>query len=206
MSDHSEGNTYFGEVLVVVGNDKMIELVMDSGGSYHMTHKRDFLYDFKDIDGGSVRLGGLDADGWNQGDQRLSGYDDWDQGKRTVYTLKAKVMTFSQVGFKQLGPGVEIRVYEVQVDNMFGLRWNCKELKGICEADVFQVHLGIKMVANITVTGVPGQEDAEGNVAEKKKVKESMKANIGKLLKYNAKVVPSLRFQHKEKMLSINYV
>nr|GFD25485.1 zinc finger, CCHC-type [Tanacetum cinerariifolium] len=31
--------------------------------------------------------------------------------------------------------------------------------------------------------GVPG---AEGNVAEKKKVNESMKANLEKLLKYNA--------------------
>ncbi|GJZ89880.1 serine carboxypeptidase-like protein [Tanacetum coccineum] len=31
------------------------------------------------------------------------------------------------------------------------------------------VHLGIKVGANITVTGVPGQEGAEGNVAEKKK-------------------------------------
>ncbi|GJV57314.1 hypothetical protein Tco_1458319 [Tanacetum coccineum] len=33
---------------------------------------------------------------------------------------------------------------------------------------------------------VLGQEGAKGNVAEKKKVKESMKANLGKLLKYNA--------------------
>ncbi|GJS91618.1 hypothetical protein Tco_0774254 [Tanacetum coccineum] len=32
-----------------------------------------------------------------------------------------------------------------------------------------KVHLGIKVGANITVTGVPGQEGAEGNVAEKKK-------------------------------------
>ncbi|GJZ54631.1 hypothetical protein Tco_0609516 [Tanacetum coccineum] len=49
-----------------------------------------------------------------------------------------------------------------------------------------KVHLGIKVGANITVTGVPGQEGAEGNVAGKMKVKESMKANLGKLLKYNA--------------------
>ncbi|GKD03266.1 hypothetical protein Tco_1178240, partial [Tanacetum coccineum] len=48
------------------------------------------------------------------------------------------------------------------------------------------VHLGIKVAANITVTGVPGQEGAEGNVAEKKKMKKSMETNIGKLLKYNA--------------------
>ncbi|GKA36545.1 hypothetical protein Tco_0723036 [Tanacetum coccineum] len=49
-----------------------------------------------------------------------------------------------------------------------------------------KVHLGIKVRANITVTGVPGQEGAEGNVAEKKKVKESTKANLRKLLKYKA--------------------
>ncbi|GJZ71300.1 retrovirus-related pol polyprotein from transposon TNT 1-94 [Tanacetum coccineum] len=45
------------KALVVVGNDKMTGLVMDSGGSYHMTHMRDFLYDFKGFDGGSVQLG-----------------------------------------------------------------------------------------------------------------------------------------------------
>nr|GFA57493.1 zinc finger, CCHC-type [Tanacetum cinerariifolium] len=44
----------------------------------------------------------------------------------------------------------------------------------------------IKVRANITITGVPGQKDAEGNVAEKKKVKESIEAYLGKLLKYNA--------------------
>ena len=42
---------------MVVGNDEMTELVMDSGGSYHMTPRRDFLYDFKGVDGGSVQLG-----------------------------------------------------------------------------------------------------------------------------------------------------
>ncbi|GJX91389.1 hypothetical protein Tco_0344715 [Tanacetum coccineum] len=49
-----------------------------------------------------------------------------------------------------------------------------------------KVHLGIKVGANIMVAEIPGQEGAKGNVAEKKKVKESMEANLGKLLKYNA--------------------
>ncbi|GJR65109.1 zinc finger, CCHC-type containing protein [Tanacetum coccineum] len=56
-SSDDEGNVYFGEALAVVKNDEMTELVMDSGGSYHMTHMRDFLYDFKGIDSGSVQLG-----------------------------------------------------------------------------------------------------------------------------------------------------
>ncbi|GJT21301.1 hypothetical protein Tco_0891238 [Tanacetum coccineum] len=56
-SSDDEGNAYFGEALVVVENDEMAELVMDSSGSYHMTHMRDFLYDIKGFDGGSVQLG-----------------------------------------------------------------------------------------------------------------------------------------------------
>ncbi|GJY91950.1 zinc finger, CCHC-type containing protein [Tanacetum coccineum] len=56
-SSDDNGNAYFGETLVVVGNDKMTELVMDLGGTYHMTHMRDLLYDFKGFDGGSVQLG-----------------------------------------------------------------------------------------------------------------------------------------------------
>nr|GEZ60689.1 zinc finger, CCHC-type [Tanacetum cinerariifolium] len=63
-----------------------------------------------------------------------------------------------------------------------------------------KVHLGIKLRANIMVTGVPGQEGAEGNVAKKKKVKEYMKANLGKLLKRridSPKVIGNLFFCHK---------
>ncbi|GJX66391.1 retrovirus-related pol polyprotein from transposon TNT 1-94 [Tanacetum coccineum] len=154
-------------------------------GSYHMTHMRDFLYHFKVVDGGSVQL-----------------------GKRTVTRLNIEKLdgnivqkhgSSKQVGFKQLGPGVETGFHGVQdKKNVFGLRWNCRDR----EAEVFQVsnddtavaqrwledkqpeektntdclvkerekvHLGIKVGANITVTGVPGQKGAEGNVAEKKK-------------------------------------
>nr|GEU59363.1 zinc finger, CCHC-type [Tanacetum cinerariifolium] len=63
-SSDDEGNAYFGEALVVVGNDKIIELVMDSYGSYHMTPRRDFLYDFKGFDGGSIQLE-LQGAQWN---------------------------------------------------------------------------------------------------------------------------------------------
>ncbi|GJY16385.1 hypothetical protein Tco_0386807, partial [Tanacetum coccineum] len=65
--------------------------------------------------------------------------------------------------------------------------------EGDHEAEVFQVsnddtalaQRRIKVGANIMVTGVPGQEGAKGNVAEKK-VKEPMKANLSELLKYKA--------------------
>ncbi|GJV21473.1 retrovirus-related pol polyprotein from transposon TNT 1-94 [Tanacetum coccineum] len=55
-SSSDEGNAYVGEALMVVENNEMSELVMDSGGSYHMTHIKDFLHDFKVVDGGLVRL------------------------------------------------------------------------------------------------------------------------------------------------------
>ncbi|GJR11245.1 hypothetical protein Tco_0793897 [Tanacetum coccineum] len=259
----------------------------DEGGSYHMTHMRDFLYDFKGFDGGSVQLGdnrtctikgtgkvkiqlhdgssfiledvryvpGLRRSLISLGTLEKEGYTVKMQmgrikvikgcrvmmtgirKKNCVYTLEAKVMTFGvqkhggskqvglkqlgskQVGFKQLGPGVETGVHGVQVEKRVWFEVELQGAQGDREAEVFQVsnddaavaqrrledkqleektntdclvkeqekvHLGIKVGANITVTGVPGQEGAEGNVAEKKKVKESMKANLGKLLKYNA--------------------
>ncbi|GJY47154.1 hypothetical protein Tco_0436217 [Tanacetum coccineum] len=293
--------------MVVIGNDEMTELVMDSGGSYHMTHKRDFLYDFKVVDGGSVQLGdnrtctikgtrkvkiqlhdgssfiledvryvsGLKRSLISLGTLEKEGYTMKMQmgrikvikgcrvmmtrirKKNCVYTLEAKVMTFGvqkhgsskqvglkqlgskqvwfkqlghkqvgfkqlghkQVRFKQLGLGVQTGVHGVQDDKHVWFEVELQGAQGNREAEVFQVsnddaavaqrrledkqleektntdclvkdqekvHLGIKVGANITVTGVPSQEDAEGNVAEKKKVNESMKANLGKLLKYKA--------------------
>nr|GEY28397.1 zinc finger, CCHC-type [Tanacetum cinerariifolium] len=56
-SSDDEGNTYFEEAFVAVENDEITELVLDSGGSYHMTQMRDFLYDLKGFDGGSIQLG-----------------------------------------------------------------------------------------------------------------------------------------------------
>ncbi|GKA82952.1 hypothetical protein Tco_0789700 [Tanacetum coccineum] len=272
-SSDDEGNAYFREALVVVGNDKMTELVMDSGGSYHMTHRRDFLYDFKVVDGGSVQLGdnrtctikgtgkvktqlhdgssfiledvryvpGLRRSLISLGTLEKEGYTVKMQMGRIkvingcwvmmtgirknncVYTLEAKVMTFGvqkhggskqvglkqlgskqvgfkqlghkQVGFNQLGPGVETGVHGVQVSNddtaVAQRRLEDKQPEEKTNMDCLvkkqeKVHLGIKVGANITVTGVPSQEGAKGNIAKKKKVKESMEANLGKLLKYNA--------------------
>ncbi|GJS56126.1 hypothetical protein Tco_0629488 [Tanacetum coccineum] len=149
-SSDDEGNTYFGEALVVVRNDEMTKLVMDSGGSYHMTHMRDFLYDFKVVDGGLRRslipLGTLKkrglyceyVDGWNQGDQRLSGYDDWDQEKELCVYFGSKSDDF-RFGFKQLGPGVEIGVDGVQVEKHVWFEVELQEAQGDREVKFFQV-------------------------------------------------------------------
>ncbi|GJV84473.1 ribonuclease H-like domain-containing protein [Tanacetum coccineum] len=226
-------NAYFREALVVVGNDEMVELVMDSGGSYHMTHMRDLFYDFKVFDGGLVQLGDnrtctikgtytiklyiledvryvpelrrslislgtLEKEGYTVKMQMgrikvIKGFRVMMtriRKKSCVYTLEAKVMTFGaqkqlghkQVGFKQLGLSVKTGVHRVQDEKRFGLDGTVGSSRDPKE----KVHLGIKVGANVTVTRILSQKGVEGNVAEKKKVKESMEANLGKLLKYNA--------------------
>ncbi|GJW16228.1 hypothetical protein Tco_0020361 [Tanacetum coccineum] len=186
-SSDDEGNTYFGEALVVVGNDEMAELVIDSGGSYHMTHRRDFLYDFKVVDGGLVQLGDnrtctikgtgkvkiqlhdgssfILEDMVDQGDNRLSGYDEWDQEKELCVSNDDATVA-------------QRRLEDKQLEEKTNTDCLVKEQE--------KVHLGIKVGENITVIEIPGQEGAKGNVAEKEKVKDSIEANIGILLKYNA--------------------
>ncbi|GKA91937.1 hypothetical protein Tco_0813862 [Tanacetum coccineum] len=87
-----------------------------------------------------------------------------------------------QVGFKQLGLGVETGVHGVSNDDAAVTQRQLEEKQleektntNCLVKEQEKVYLGIKVAENITVTGVPGQEGAEGNVAEKKKVKESRK-------------------------------
>ncbi|GJS38829.1 zinc finger, CCHC-type containing protein [Tanacetum coccineum] len=265
-SSDDEGSAYFGEALMVVGNDEMTKLVMDSGTGKAKIQLHDgsgfILEDVRYVPGlrrSLISLGTLEKEGYTVKMQMgrikvIKGCRVMMTGirkKNYVYTLEAKVTTFGvqkhggpkqvvfkqlghkQAGFKQLGPDVEIggpistatkcvkpyEIHGVQVEKRVWFEVELQGAQGDREAEVFQVsnddaavaqrrledkqleektntdclvkeqekvHLGIKVGANITVTGVPGQEGAEGNVAEKKKVKESMEANLGKLLKYNA--------------------
>ncbi|GKC75669.1 hypothetical protein Tco_1126443, partial [Tanacetum coccineum] len=228
-------------------NDEMTELVIDLGGSYHMTHKRDFLYDFKGFDGGSVQLGdnrtctingtrkvkiqlhdgssfiledvtyvlGLRSSSISLGTLEKEGYTVTMQMGRINVMKGCRVMMnrirkknfgfkqlgfkqlgVKQVGFKQLGTRVKTRVHGVHVDEHV---WFKVELQGAQrnrEAELIQVsnndvavaqrRLQEKQLEEKTNTDCLVKEHEKGNVAEMKKVKESMKANLGKLLKYNA--------------------
>ncbi|GJZ54670.1 leucine-rich repeat-containing protein [Tanacetum coccineum] len=110
-----------------------------------------------------------------------------------------KQLSYKQVGFKQLDPGVETGVHRVQDEKRVSnddaavaqRRLGDKQPEEKTNTNCLvkereKVHLGIKVRANIMIIGVPGKEGVEGNVAKKKKVKESMKANLRKLQKYNA--------------------
>nr|GEX32113.1 retrovirus-related Pol polyprotein from transposon TNT 1-94 [Tanacetum cinerariifolium] len=53
---HSKGYEN-GNFLMAVSEERFLEWIIDSGGSFHMTPKRDFLFDFKEFNGGTVLLG-----------------------------------------------------------------------------------------------------------------------------------------------------
>ncbi|GJW35160.1 retrovirus-related pol polyprotein from transposon TNT 1-94 [Tanacetum coccineum] len=53
---HSEGYDN-GDLLMAVSEERFLEWIMDSGGSFHMMPRRDFLFDFKEFNGGTVLLG-----------------------------------------------------------------------------------------------------------------------------------------------------
>nr|GEW77814.1 zinc finger, CCHC-type [Tanacetum cinerariifolium] len=238
-----EGNTYFGEAMVVVRNGEMTELVIDSGGSYHMTHRRDFLYDFKVVDGGLIQLGdNMICTIKGAGKVKIQLHDGSSfilEDFRYVLGLKRSLIslgTLEKVGYtikmhmgrikvikgcRVMMTGIKkkncVYTLEAKIDKRVWFEVELHGAQGDHEAEVFQVskgdaavaqrrledkqmeektntdcllkeqknvHLGIKVGANIMVAEVPGQEGAEGNVAEKKKVNESMEANLRKLLKY----------------------
>ncbi|GJS47671.1 retrovirus-related pol polyprotein from transposon TNT 1-94 [Tanacetum coccineum] len=45
-----------GDLLMAVSEERFLKWIMDSGGSFHMTPRRDFLFDFKEFNGGTVLL------------------------------------------------------------------------------------------------------------------------------------------------------
>ncbi|GJR94832.1 retrovirus-related pol polyprotein from transposon TNT 1-94 [Tanacetum coccineum] len=71
---HSEGYDN-GDLLMAVSEERFLEWIMDSGGSFHMP-RRDFLFDFKEFNGGTnvryipelkrnlISLGTLDREGY----------------------------------------------------------------------------------------------------------------------------------------------
>ncbi|GJX99982.1 hypothetical protein Tco_0357001 [Tanacetum coccineum] len=54
-SMHSEGYDN-GDLLMAVSGERFLERIMDSGGSFHMMPKRDFLFDFREFNGGTILL------------------------------------------------------------------------------------------------------------------------------------------------------
>ncbi|GJX02416.1 hypothetical protein Tco_0186329 [Tanacetum coccineum] len=53
----SEADEYDSvDIMMTMSVEELLDWIMDLGGSYHMTYKRDYLFDFKEYDGGNVLL------------------------------------------------------------------------------------------------------------------------------------------------------
>ncbi|GJU67048.1 hypothetical protein Tco_1253307 [Tanacetum coccineum] len=112
--------------------------------------------------------------------------------KTRVYGVQFDKRVRFEVELQGAQENREAEIFRVSNDDAaVAQRWlKDKRLKKNTNTDCLvkeqkKVYLYIKVGANIMVTIVPGKECAEGNVVEKKKV-ESMEANLGGLLKYNA--------------------
>ncbi|GJX92106.1 hypothetical protein Tco_0345432 [Tanacetum coccineum] len=46
------------DVMMVMSDEQLLDWIMNSGGSYHMTYMRDYFSDFEEYDGSNVLLGG----------------------------------------------------------------------------------------------------------------------------------------------------
>ncbi|GJR03927.1 zinc finger, CCHC-type containing protein [Tanacetum coccineum] len=45
------------DVMMAMSVEELLDWIMDSGGSYHITYRRDYLFDFEKYDGGSILFG-----------------------------------------------------------------------------------------------------------------------------------------------------
>ncbi|GJU40749.1 hypothetical protein Tco_1193706 [Tanacetum coccineum] len=185
-SSNDEGSAYFGEALVVVENDEITELVMNSGDNRTCTMRETWKVKIELHDGSSSILedvryvSGLRRSLISLGTLKKEGY--------TMKMQKGRVSVIKELQGSQGNHEVKV-IQDSNDDAALAQRMlEDKQLELKANTDCLvkehrKVQLCIKVGADIMVTGVPGQE---GNVAEKKKVKESMEANLRKLLKYNA--------------------
>ncbi|GJV46679.1 hypothetical protein Tco_1431215 [Tanacetum coccineum] len=45
------------DVIIAMSVEEILDWIMDSGGSYHITYMRDYFVDFEEYDGGNIQLG-----------------------------------------------------------------------------------------------------------------------------------------------------
>nr|GFA00930.1 zinc finger, CCHC-type [Tanacetum cinerariifolium] len=143
-------------------HDQDFDSSNDEGGSYHMTHMRDLLYDFKGFNGGSAQLG----------DNKTCTI----KGTGKVKIQLHNVSSFILEDVSNNGATVSQRwLGDKQPEEKINIDCLVKEQE--------KVHLGIKVRADITVIRVPGQEGLKGNGRKKIRSKE---AKLRNLLKYKA--------------------
>ncbi|GJU42209.1 retrovirus-related pol polyprotein from transposon TNT 1-94 [Tanacetum coccineum] len=147
FSMHSEGYDN-GDLLMAVNEEMFLEWIMDSGGSYHMTPGRDFLFNFKEFNGGTMKENYVySLDGWAESGEANVGI----QEKESL----------AQVWYKCLGHISEAGLHELERREMLGkkgldelefcekyvLRKSTKEFNNLCKES--------RIVRHLTFAGTP---------------------------------------------------
>nr|GEY69849.1 hypothetical protein [Tanacetum cinerariifolium] len=104
---HSEGYNN-GDLLMAMSEERFLEWIMDFGGSFHMTPRRDFLYDFKEFNGGAVLLD----------DNRACAIMGIGKGEASVGIQEKE--SLAQVWHKRLGHISEVGLHEVEKVEVLG--------------------------------------------------------------------------------------
>nr|GEV76819.1 hypothetical protein [Tanacetum cinerariifolium] len=163
-----------GDLFVAVSKERFLEWIMESGGSFHVTRRRDFLFDFKEFNGGTVLLDDNRAcaikeigkvrvqmkDGTMKGNCMYS-LDGWAESSEAIVGIQEKE-SLAQVWHKRLGHLVKQACMNWKEEMCWGI-------KGVGAADSgkkveFEVELqGSRVEPTVDPhTGEnPGNEDEE---------------------------------------------
>nr|GEV48978.1 RNA-directed DNA polymerase [Tanacetum cinerariifolium] len=122
-----------GDVMMVMSVEQLLDRIMDSGGSHHMTYKRDYLFDFKEYDCGNVLLGdGRECRVWGTSKVRVQMRDMSSyvlDNVRYISKLKGNLIsigTLEKKGFTVKMQSGKIKVIKVSLVVLSGTkRANC---------------------------------------------------------------------------------
>ncbi|GJZ05075.1 hypothetical protein Tco_0538350 [Tanacetum coccineum] len=97
------------DVMMAMSDEEVLDWIMDLGGSYHITYKRDYLVDFKEYDGDNILLDdGRECRVWGTGTRKAN----------CLYTLDGQAVTRKTLqGRKQLGE--DQSEWKIKTDNVF---------------------------------------------------------------------------------------
>ncbi|GJV71714.1 hypothetical protein Tco_1491709 [Tanacetum coccineum] len=176
--------------------EELLDWIMDSGGSYHITYRRDYLVDFEKYDSGNILLGdGRECRVWGQAKLDITGYslkrgfyreDVVGQDQVTRKTLKGR----KQLGEYQTGWKIKTLIHQqnglVKETNMTLL---AKVLQGVdFEVEPQEDHaFEVEPLRNVD-QGAEDSNEAASEVAKAKKIYAHESLTFNNTVAYEAEI------------------
>nr|GEV60749.1 hypothetical protein [Tanacetum cinerariifolium] len=115
-----------GDLLITVSEERFLDWIMDSGGSYHMTLRMEFIFDFKEFNGGTVFLGDNKACAikgtWKERtikENYVYSLDGWAELSEASVGIQ-ETESLTQVGPKRMGYISEAGLHELERREVLG--------------------------------------------------------------------------------------